>query len=257
MRQIAMAIQLYEQEHGCFPPAYVADENGRPMHSWRVLILPYIEEHALYQAYKFDEPWDGPNNRRLARMTPALLTSCPSWDGDSWSGTACYVAVVGPDTMWPGAGSRESGEIMDEPANTLMLVEAPDAGIHWIEPRDLTVEQLTEIAGRGVGGRGNDPHKSDSYYWWTAGWHAVFADGHVEFLNDRIPPDVLRAATTAAGGEDTPSLAEAGVVRSYVKMQPTIALIVFILVVLAPLFWLPAHVRRQQIEKAQRKEQKG
>ncbi len=64
LRQIALALQNYHQANGCFPPAYVADKNGKPMHSWRVLILPYVGFDDLYKAYDFTEPWDGPNNKK-------------------------------------------------------------------------------------------------------------------------------------------------------------------------------------------------
>ena len=63
MKQIVLALLAYEADHGQFPPAYIADENGKPMHSWRVLILPYLAEKSIYDAYDFTEPWDGPNNR--------------------------------------------------------------------------------------------------------------------------------------------------------------------------------------------------
>ncbi len=59
LKQIALALLYYHQTNGCFPPAYLADKNGKPMHSWRVLILPYLEQNSLYEQYRFDEPWDG------------------------------------------------------------------------------------------------------------------------------------------------------------------------------------------------------
>lgn len=61
-----MAVANYRSTFGGYPPAYIADCDGRPMHSWRVLILPFLEQQNLYAAYHFDEPWDGPNNRKLA-----------------------------------------------------------------------------------------------------------------------------------------------------------------------------------------------
>jgi hypothetical protein len=65
LKWICLALHNYEAANGAFPPAYVADADGKPMHSWRVMILPYAEEPALYKKYRFDEPWDGPNNRQL------------------------------------------------------------------------------------------------------------------------------------------------------------------------------------------------
>ena len=87
LKQIVLALQSYHQANGCFPPAYIADKNGKPMHSWRVLILPYLDRNALYKAYNFSEPWDGPNNKKLlalasrvydARATPQpARQACP------------------------------------------------------------------------------------------------------------------------------------------------------------------------------------
>ena len=68
LKHIAMALHKYRQANGCFPPAYIADKNGKPMHSWRVLILPYLDQDALYKAYDFTEPWDGPTNKKLLAL---------------------------------------------------------------------------------------------------------------------------------------------------------------------------------------------
>ena len=73
-----MAVANYHETYGCFPPAYVADRDGKPMHSWRVLILPFLEQRELYNAYNFAEPWDGPNNRKLADGSGGS-TSAPAW----------------------------------------------------------------------------------------------------------------------------------------------------------------------------------
>src|SRR3990172_9467251 len=63
LHQIEMALHYYHDKYHCFPPAYVADASGRPLHSWRVLLLPFLEQENLYRQYRFDEPWDGPHNR--------------------------------------------------------------------------------------------------------------------------------------------------------------------------------------------------
>src|SRR5438552_18335675 len=77
LKQVGLALHNYREEFGCFPPAYVADRAGRPMHSWRVLILPFIDQADLYSKYNFDEPWDGPNNIKLLDEMPRLY-KCPS-----------------------------------------------------------------------------------------------------------------------------------------------------------------------------------
>src|SRR6266704_588138 len=58
IRNIALALHNYASLNGSLPPAYIADANGRPMHSWRVLILPYVDRSDIYAAYRFDEPWN-------------------------------------------------------------------------------------------------------------------------------------------------------------------------------------------------------
>jgi hypothetical protein len=94
LKQIALALHNYHDTYGTFPPAYVADENGRPMHSWRVLILPFLESSDVYSKYRFDEPWDGPHNRLLADRMPYAYR-CPSESRNSPpSRITSYVAVV-------------------------------------------------------------------------------------------------------------------------------------------------------------------
>ena len=107
-----MAVLQYEQDHGCFPPAYIADENGKPMHSWRVLILPYIERRDLYEAYRFDEPWDGPNNRKLHNVTLDLY-KCPSDNQHGGESNTSYLAVVGPHVAWAGEKARTWEDFTD------------------------------------------------------------------------------------------------------------------------------------------------
>jgi hypothetical protein len=106
LKQIAIALHNYHDTFGSLPPAYVADENGRPMHSWRVLLLPFIEHKALYDEYRFDEPWDGPHNRQLADYMPSVYR-CPSDPGaNPRLPISSYLAVVGPETIWPGGQTR-------------------------------------------------------------------------------------------------------------------------------------------------------
>ncbi len=81
LQQVGLALHQYHDKYGSFPPAYLTDANGRPMHSWRVLLLPFLGQQALYDDYRFDEPWDGPHNALLHERASEALTnyfSCPS-----------------------------------------------------------------------------------------------------------------------------------------------------------------------------------
>jgi len=139
MRQIALAMYNYETANGHFPPAYVADENGEPMHSWRVLILPFLEQDDLYSRYSMDEPWDGPNNSKLHDEIVEVYL-CPS----STSAEYCsdYAVVTGPETGFNADEPIGLEDITDGSSNTIMLVEIFNPDYHWMEPRDISAKEL-------------------------------------------------------------------------------------------------------------------
>lgn len=136
---IGLALNCYHNVHGAFPPAYVAAEDGRPMHSWRVLILPYLDRKDLYERYDFGEPWDGPNNRFLAAEMPEAYR-CPFAPHQKTAVTS-YVAVVGEECAWHGGQSVSHDEFANGMSNAILLVEVAESGIHWMEPRDMTYSQ--------------------------------------------------------------------------------------------------------------------
>jgi hypothetical protein len=188
-----LAVANYHQTYGCFPPAYVADQYGKPMHSWRVLILPFLEQQELYRAYNFDEPWNGPDNCKLAsRVGKIYLRS--GLESDQIQ-TTSFVAVVGPETMWPGSKTKSRQDLGDGTHETLMVVEVPDGQFRWMEPRDLAFANMSfrinDGSGRGLGSR-------------LGGARVVTADGTVRTLPDDFDADKLRAMLTANGGKRTP-----------------------------------------------------
>jgi len=191
LKQVAIALHNYVRANGSFPPAYVADKDGKPMHSWRVLILPFLEEAALYNEYDFSEPWDGPHNSRLTEKCPAVFR-CPSASNQNPSATN-YVAVVGDRAFWPGSKSVQFQDIKDGLSNTIMLVEVADSDINWMEPRDMAFEQA--IVGLNVDKRGGI--SSNHGY----GADVAFGDGSIRELFDDLSPATLKALLTIAGGE--------------------------------------------------------
>ncbi|HUT88618.1 MAG TPA: DUF1559 domain-containing protein [Thermoguttaceae bacterium] len=205
MKQIALGLHKYDDVYGCFPPAYVAGPDGTPWHSWRVLILPFVEEAVLYEQYDFNEPWDGPNNSRLAAQKPHVYT-CPSDSGSLESPTTNYAAVVGPTAAWAGSGPRKLGDFRDGTDSTILLVETAGSGIHWMEPRDLSFDDArtgVHVAGPA---RIASCHFYDLGYFYhdeSGGANVAMADGTVEFLPERITPATLEAMLTIDGGEPT------------------------------------------------------
>jgi hypothetical protein len=183
-----LAVVNYHDVHGHFPPAYLADAEGRPMHSWRILILPYMEQQELYEQYDFSQPWDGPDNRRLADRMPRIYAFHPTYHAGLT--TTNYLAVVGKNTVWPENAGRTSEEITDPHGQTILLVENQGADVHWMEPRDLPWDTMSFSVPSAAG--------ISSPYIDSA---VVMADGRVVRLKNNLDPQVLRAMLTVQGGE--------------------------------------------------------
>ena len=137
MRQCMLAIWNYESAHGRFPPAWQVDDNGVPMHSWRVLILPFLELNGLYDQYRFDEPWDGPNNSKLANQMPSIY-HCPSVPYSTSQTT--YKLVSDPEALFNGSESRTLGDAVDGTASTIVLVEDSEHPVNWMKPEGISIE---------------------------------------------------------------------------------------------------------------------
>lgn len=92
--QFGLALHNYHEVHGTFPPAFVLGPDGQKWHSWRVLILPQLEQSPLYDEYRFDEPWDGPNNRKLIAKMPEIF-ACPSQPCPTNKAVLLSIGVLG------------------------------------------------------------------------------------------------------------------------------------------------------------------
>lgn len=241
LKQIAWALSNYHDVHGTFPPAFIPDKDGKPMHSWRVLLLPYVEEKALYDKYDFQEPWDGPNNRKLLNPVPWVYR-CPS-DRRTVPGPGVwtsYVAVVGPQTAWPGKSPRKASDILDGSRGTILVLEEHSQRIPWMEPRDLTLDEalgvLTSSDWQVAG-----PHRSEDFFFeYSSGRNVVHADGYVWFLFDGLPRQAWSSRLTINDGaslsdQDLPGGAGR---RKRLKVGNCYRLAVFVLLTVFPLPWV-------------------
>lgn len=196
LKTVALAMHHYCERNGCLPPAYVADKNGRPIHSWRALLLPYMEGEAkrLGDRYNFDEPWDSPGNRKVTDVALSVYR-CPSGP-KAGKPTTSYMMVVGPHTISDGPHARKPTEITDGFSKTIFLVEVADSDVSWAEPKDLKFDELDfKIAGiekKGIG----------SYH--SCGAYVATGDGVVRFFTDASNPELLKAMLTVDGGEKIP-----------------------------------------------------
>lgn len=186
LKQIVMAIQTYNEAYRSYPPAYVADADGKPMHSWRVLILPYLGDpigNEVYESYRFDEPWNSDHNAALAAKMPDVFR-CPNDPAET--AETQYVALVGEDTMWPDDQPTSFRDLRDGPANVISVVEAGKTPVPWLEPRDIAPEDfLAELA--------EPSHRQ--------GTTVATADGRVFRIRPDAPSSLVYGMTTRAGRE--------------------------------------------------------
>lgn len=179
---ISAALHAYETKHGRFPPVAMKTKDGKPGLSWRVAILPFMGEEALYKEFKLDEAWDHPDNMKLASRMPLVFSAK---NGDPLDQTHVRV-FAGPRAIMNFRESKRTADITDGMANTILLVESTQA-IRWIEPTELSYEKTQPFAPLGA---------SDRDYFTVA-----FADGMVRPLQKSISPDKLRLAVTCDDGQ--------------------------------------------------------
>ena len=144
IRHICLACHNYEMAHGHWPPAYIADENGKPMHSWRVLILPFIEEQAVFDRYDFNEPWDGPNNSKLVdQLSNGNIFEMFPWA--DFDGRTGIKLVTGQGTGFVRSQSPTMGDITVDTSNAILVVEDIKNPVNWMSPQDVAIDEVDNL----------------------------------------------------------------------------------------------------------------
>jgi prepilin-type processing-associated H-X9-DG protein len=185
-KQIMLALLNHESATSALPAHAIYSADGKPLLSWRVKILPYLEQRALYDQFRLDEPWDSAHNKALIAQMPDVFRH-PNLKLEP--GKTNYLAIVGKDCLFNGT---EKGltlrQVTDGTSNTVAVVEAsPDQAVEWTKPDDLEFNPDDPKAGLG------NVH--------AGGWNAAFCDGHVQFISEYAAPEMLKALFTCAGGE--------------------------------------------------------
>ncbi len=184
LKQLGLAMHNYHDTHRKFPPQATYDKQGRPLLSWRVHLLPYIEQNELYKQFKLDEPWDSPHNKKLIAKMPMTFRSPNSNAGP---GKTTYLVPLGKRTIFGVKGGCRIRDITDGTSNTILIVEADDKfAVPWTKPEDLKYDPKNPKA---------------AFQNQKRGFNAAFADGSVRFISQAIDAKVLRALFTRNGEE--------------------------------------------------------
>lgn len=196
LKQILLAMHNYREVHGAFPPAYTVDANGKPLHSWRTLLLPYLDQRPLYDTVDLSKPWDDPANA-VARETLLTVYQCPAIPPSTSQAThqpsqTTYLAVVTPTSALRPIEPRKLSEITDGLSETLVLIDVDaEHAVPWMSPQDadealiLSLDEKSKL-----------PHQG--------GMHAATADGVARFLSAKLTAETRRALISCAGGDKVP-----------------------------------------------------
>ena len=186
LRQIGLAMHNYHAAHGSLPAPAICDDAGNPLLSWRVAILPFIEQQELYSRFHLDEPWDSPHNIALVDEMPETFVdpSIPPIPGM----TVFKLPVAEGTAFQDISKAVKFREFLDGLSNTIMVVEtrAGDA-VPWTKPTDWKVAMNQPLDGTG------EIHQG--------GFHVLIADGAVKFIADSIDPELFRGLLTHQGRE--------------------------------------------------------
>lgn len=200
-----LAVDNYHEAFDSFPPPFTRNREGKRLHSWRTLILPYLDQQILYDRLRLNEPWDSAHNFDVtARFGDEVrwIFQCPNHPnrGDrAWSETS-YLAIVGPRTVWQVDRRLSYREVTDGTANTLSVIEVAKSEIHWMEPFDLEVEQMFPKISFVRGERISSYHGSDSWGVETDGCFVGLLNGAVRFLPASLPDNFLEQLVTIDDG---------------------------------------------------------
>jgi serine/threonine protein kinase len=183
LRQIGMAIMLFEQEHGYLPSVTTKLPGAKHPVSWRVAILKYLDE-TLHNQYKLDEPWDSEHNKQLLEEMPDFYRHPHQEKGIT---STCYVTLAGKNTA-TGDGKAKIkmlDDIEDGPHQTILVTEGY-LDIPWTKPEDFPIVGETTLPAVHP-----DPE----------GWNVIFVDGSTHFISSETSKEVLQALITRNGGE--------------------------------------------------------
>jgi hypothetical protein len=185
LKQLALAMHNYNDTNNSCPAAAIYSKDGKPLLSWRVAILPYVEADDLCKQFHLDEAWDSAHNIKLLDKMPKIYLHPKDKEGPPYA--TRYLVLTGKDTPFQGTrGPTIPRSFPDGTSNTIMFVEA-DKAVPWSKPEDLPYDAKKPL-----------PKFSTLF---AGGFNVSVWDGSVRFVSDKISEKTMRAAITPAGGE--------------------------------------------------------
>ncbi|MGL4514461.1 MAG: DUF1559 domain-containing protein [Lacipirellulaceae bacterium] len=187
MKQLILALHNYHDMNQTLPPQAICDAAGTPLLSWRVAMLPFIEQQELYGRFKLDEPWDSPNNLPLVQEMPAVFMEPSSPKHGPEDGKTHYLCPTGPSAFMTGEKQgRKFTDIKDGSSKTIAILQVgDDQAVEWTKPADL------DVSNGFPGIRSVHP----------MAFLAAWVDGHVSAVSQDTPAEVVAPLLTVDGGE--------------------------------------------------------
>ncbi|MDR2641758.1 MAG: DUF1559 domain-containing protein [Planctomycetaceae bacterium] len=186
IREIILALNCYDSVYGKLPPLYTVDVAGKPLHSWRVLILPFMEQATLHEKIRLNEPWDSEYNKQFHNVLIPQYSE-PKITNSNDPNMRCNYVVIKGQPLKPKV-ETELGDISDGTSKTVSIVVVKEP-FCWMDPKaDISLEDFVKWT-----------NKKDS----VLGTENVgFWNGSVKILPSDMPTEILKAIGTAKGGEN-------------------------------------------------------
>ncbi|MCL2304429.1 MAG: DUF1559 domain-containing protein [Planctomycetaceae bacterium] len=199
LKQLGLALHNHHDVYRKLPATHTVDKDGKPLHSWRLAVLPFLEQVDLYNKIRKDEPWDSEYNKQFHNQCPAVF-QCPEMVSKNpdirKNGLTTYSVIVGKNA-WPEGEKKYDFQMMtDGTSNTIAIVERKTS-VCWMDPtQEITQEEAEKGINKTESGL-SGPHATGKIF----GMNTCFFDGSVRIINETVKLEILRALITRNGGE--------------------------------------------------------
>jgi hypothetical protein len=186
LKQLALAMHNYEGSYGHFPPAAIVGKKGKPQLSWRVMVLPYIEQEALYKKFKLDEAWDSEHNMKVFNENPMPKVFALPGVSAEGSKETYFRVFVGNGAAFDNLKTMTISNFTDGTSNTILIATAATS-VPWSKPEEIGFDPKTDV--------------KKLLMLDKDGCNVCLADGSVRFFSPKLSEITLKALITRGGGE--------------------------------------------------------